>query len=717
MSTTPSPKQVAKRPRIRLKPGRKPARPAPRKPGRPAKAVITPTPAKAPAPKTPTPRPARKRRSTSKLPPQGIRPKGLGIRRLPQPTPAEAAALGDATAWVDCLLPRRHRSPDAAAALAHHLRLMPHLGYDEGLSIPISYLSGSIGDRALRGTTLAQARGWDALADRADLYAAVRRFVGRTCVERARSIDSPTHATSLPRSRTAALLGFPGSRRGAAATDAAVLADAAPRTHRRRANARIDALCALVDMLCGEVGPGSPVVSERTLARFLRRAADFERDAARRSFALLSRRDSASAGGFDWGESLASNREALVECFGVFGAMHRTRSLATLAAAAGRSAHRRREQIVEGLIRTAEAERKRLRALHVRFGLAGTLHDAASADLPFTPRDGAQLLGRIAGEALKGLRCAAFGVMDAHRSGHPHLHVIVVVDRGDYVRFRRQGMEAYERLGMAAWTRDGRWVDKLVHVDALDDPKSRLWRYPVAKLTPSGATATEIIADRTKITPQIRLAAWRQAHGIRATWAKNLARVGLARALPDVPEGAHPLLDAAREASRGGWDLPAALVAVDFAPKAAKQSRRPAARVVGSALDVEEGDEVVEIDVPGNHPALADVASVPGAPTDPSAFAHLEVRLRGHSGAFAVVSVRRNPDASLRAATVARTVRRRRPTKHRTIKIKEASGRDVVVSVEPRVVAVPVAVAMSQDKVDADFQRIAARRASTTSKP
>ena len=202
MSTTGSPGQVAKRPRIRLKPGRKAARPAPRKPGRPATAVVTPVPAKAPAPKTSTPRPARKRRASSKLTRQGIRPKGLGIRRLPQPTPAAIAALGDAIPWVDCLLPRRHRSSAAAAALAHHLRLMPHLAFDEGLSIPISYLSGSIGNRALCGTTLAQARGWDALTERADLYAAVKRFVGRTCVERARSIGSPTHAASLPRSRT-----------------------------------------------------------------------------------------------------------------------------------------------------------------------------------------------------------------------------------------------------------------------------------------------------------------------------------------------------------------------------------------------------------------------------------------------------------------------------------------------------------------------------------
>ena len=594
---------------------------------------------------------------------------------------------------------------------------MPHLGFDAGLSIPISYLSGSVGDRALCGTTLAQARGWDALTDRGDLYAAVKRFVGRTCVKRARSIGSPTHAASLPRSRTAKLLGFPSPRRGAAAADAVVLADAAPRTHRRRANARIDALCALVDMLCGEVGPGSPIVSERVLARFLRRAADFERDAALRSFALLSRRDLASAGESAWGDSPSSNREALVESFGIFGAMHRTRTLATLAAAAGRSAHRRRQRIVEGLIRLVEADRKRLRALHVRFGLAGTLHDAASADLPFTPRDGAQLLGRIAGETLKGLRCAAFGVMDAHRSGHPHLHVIVVLDRGDYVRFRRQGMEAYKRLGMAAWTRDKRWVGKLVHVDALDDPKSRLWRYPVDKLESSGSTATKILADRTEVTLQVRLAAWRQAHGIRATWARNLARVGLACTLPDVAEGAHPLLDAAREASRDGYDLPAALIAVDFAPKAARPVRRPTARVVGAALDVEEMDEVVEIDLPGDDPALADVASVAGAPTDPSDFAHLDVRLRGHSAPFAVVSVLRNADDTLRAATVGRTVRRRRPTKHRTIMIKEASGQDVVVSVEPRVVIVPVAVAITQGKVDADFQRIAARRAAKASKP
>ena len=155
MSTTASPGQVAKRPRIRLKPGRKAARPAPRKPGRPAKAVVTPVPTKALTPRISTPRSTRKRRATSKLPLQGIRPKGLGIRRLPQPTPAAFAALGDAVSWVDCLLPRRHRSPAAAAALAHHLRLMPHLGFDEGLSIPISYLSGSIGDRALCGTTLA----------------------------------------------------------------------------------------------------------------------------------------------------------------------------------------------------------------------------------------------------------------------------------------------------------------------------------------------------------------------------------------------------------------------------------------------------------------------------------------------------------------------------------------------------------------------------------
>ena len=92
-----------------------------------------------------------------------------------------------------------------------------------------------------------------------------------------------------------------------------------------------------------------------------------------------------------------------------------------------------------------QAEGARLRAVHVRLSLAGTLHDAADSDLPFTPRDGAKVLGRIAGDALKELRCAAFGVVDAHQSGHPHLHVVVVLARGDYARFRRQLAEAYRR--------------------------------------------------------------------------------------------------------------------------------------------------------------------------------------------------------------------------------------------------------------------------------
>ena len=179
------------------------------------------------------------------------------------PSPAEAdagevAALGDTVPWVRGLLPRHHRSEAAVTSLAHHLRLLPQLGFDEQLSVSIAYLSGAIGDAALRGTALAHAKGWDTLGDRDALYAAVRWFVGRTCVVRARSVDSPTHAASLPRSRTAARLGFPNPRRGAAAADAAALADASSRTHRRRANARIDALCALVDMLCGRSTPTRP---------------------------------------------------------------------------------------------------------------------------------------------------------------------------------------------------------------------------------------------------------------------------------------------------------------------------------------------------------------------------------------------------------------------------------------------------------------------------
>ena len=105
---------------------------------------------------------------------------------------------------------------------------------------------------------------------------------------------------------------------------------------------------------------------------------------------------------------------------------------------------------------------------------------------------------------------------------------------------------------MTALTRGGRWVDRLVHVDPLDDPASGLWRYPITKLSPSRSTAADMLADRGKVTPQVRLAAWRQAHGIRATWAKHIAHVAVARALPAVADGAHP---AARRRPYGveGW--------------------------------------------------------------------------------------------------------------------------------------------------------------------
>lgn len=720
MSAAGLPGQVVKRQRIRLKPGRKPANPSSRKRGRPPKPVVAAVPVTASTP-TKTPSKASTTRSTRmrpKLPPQGVRPRGLGIRRLPRPTPAEIAALGDTVPWVRGLLPRHHRSPAAVTSLAHHLRLLPQLGFDEQLSVSIAYLSGAIGDAALRGTALAQAKGWDTLGDRDALYAAVRWFVGRTCVVRARSMDSPTHAASLQRSRTAARLGFPNPRRGAAAADAAALADASSRTHRRRANARIDALCALVDMLCGQVDSNSPMVGERILTRFLRRAADFERAAALRSLALLSRRDLAakSASRRAWGDIAAENREILVETFGVFGAMRRTRSLATLAAAAGQAAHLRRERIVDGLIGLVQADGARLRAVHVRLSLAGTLHDAADADLPFTPRDGAKVLGRIAGDALKRLRCAAFGVVDAHQSGHPHLHVVVVLARGDYVRFRRQLAEAYRRWGMTALTRGGRWVDRLVHVDPLDDPASRLWRYPIQKLTPSGSKASDMLAGTSEITKEVRLAAWRQAHGIRATFAKHVVNLAVARALPAVADGAHPLLDVARAASSGGRDLPAALHAVGFAPKIAKP-KRTGARIIGSSPAVEDTDEAIALDIPGEHPALADVAAIPGAPIDARAFEHLAISLPGHPRPFVVASVERNPDDTLRSATVVRDVRRRRPTKRREIRIEEVSGKIVTVPVEPLFATVVVASDMPQSEVDAEFQRIAAVRAARASGP
>ncbi len=724
MSAVRSSGQVHQGQKIKLKPGRKPTKPATRKRGRPPKPVVTAVPVAASTPtktssKATATRPSRSTRTRPKLAPQGVRPKGLGIRRLPRPTPAEGAALGDTVPWIRGLLPRHHRSSAAVTSLAHHLRLLPQLGFDGQLSISIAYLSGAIGDAALRGTALAHAQGWDTLGDRVTLYAAVRWFVGRTCVVRARSVDSPTHAASLPRSRTAARLGFPNPRRGAAAADAAALADASSRTHRRRANARIDALCALVDMLCGQVDTNSPMVGERVLARFLRRAADFERAAALRSLALLSRRDLAakSASRRAWGDIAAANREILVETFGVFGAMRRTRSLATLAAAAGQAAHLRRERIVDGLIGLVQADGTRLRAVHVRLSLAGTLHDAADADLPFTPRDGAKVLSRIAGDALKKLRCAAFGVADAHQSGHPHLHVVVVLARSDYVRFRRQLAEAYRRWGMTALTRGGRWVDRLVHVDPLDDPASGLWRYPITKLAPSRSTAVDMLADRGKVTPQVRLAAWRQAHGIRATWAKNIAHVAVARALPAVADGAHPLLDAARKASKGGRDFTAALLALGFAPKTVEPSQAVGARVIGSSLEFDETDEPVEIDIPGDHPVLAEVAAVPGVPTDRSDFAHVRVRLPNHLGHFVVASVERNPDDSLGSAIVVRDVRRRRPTKRREIRIRSTSGEIVAVPVEPSFVTVPVASDMPQSEVDADFQRIAARRAANLPQP
>jgi hypothetical protein len=65
---------------------------------------------------------------------------------------------------------------------------------------------------------------------------------------------------------------------------------------------------------------------------------------------------------------------------------------------------------------------------------------------------------------------------------------------------------------MAAWTRFRRWVRG-----------NRLWRYPVDKLAPLKPKAQDLIDDPSKVMPQVRRAELRQTHGIRPTWARNLA--------------------------------------------------------------------------------------------------------------------------------------------------------------------------------------------------
>lgn len=714
MASSGSPGQGGSPTKTGLRRGPKPKGILRRKPGRPPKVAAKGAPAKPrkrPA-ATPAKGPARTQAGTPKLGPQGSARPGRQIEHLKRPKPSEVTAIpADALDWVWASMPPGCQQVRFAVALAHHLRLLPHLGYDAALSLPLAYLTGRIGDDGMRRTNLALATGWSNIRDDKALYQAVQRHVASTCVKRSRSLTSPTHRHALPRSMATGLLGTDNRPRGKAAADAVALADNAPRTHRRRANDRIDGLIALIDMMCDEVGSKAPMVSGRVLERFLTKAARFQATSSSKSRGLVARPQKGANGGIApaWGSNEAANRRAMVDEFGPDGAGKRTRSVAELAQAMAGTAHRHRLCLVEAMTRVWDADRGRLRAFHVRLGLAGTLYDAARADIPFTPGDAAKLLAKLAEAGLRDLRAAAFGVADAHKSGNPHLHVVVVIRRGDWARFRRQLAEAYRSWGMTARTRGGQWDDRLVHVDEMHAATDRIWYYPVDKLEPDKATAQEMLDDPRKITPRTRLAAWRQAHGIRATFSSGIVNRMAARALAAAEDGAHPVLDAARKASDGGKDLPAALIEFDFAflLRPAKP-RKP--RVVGSRPEMEDAAATIEIDLHTGHPALCAVDAVPGSPVDAAAFSGIAVDLPGHREPFAVERVDRPADGSRGTVTLCRGAATKKPTKRCIMIIAEAPDAIVHVAVEPLFRTVPLSSELGPDQLQAEFARMAANK-------
>ncbi len=633
---------------------------------------------------------------------EGWRPRGLPIKRLPAPSARQRKAISpDAILWVRCLLPKGFQGQQFALAFIHRLRLLPHLAYDPALSLPIARLAGHIHRPAFRSSNFAREHHWGTQFDKDKLDTALSAFVGFECWRRARAKDSQTHRHRLRPTRTALGLGLASKPRGKEALNAAALSDAKEIVHRRRANGKADELVAIVDLACDRVGDDQPMVTERVLRRYLEKARDFDDWARKRQMGLLTRQELGGQDGeaaYDGGE--ASNLEEMVAAFGQLGAVKRVHSLAWLAASKGRSDHERRVRIVDALVQTWSANQAGLVALHIRLNLAGSLLDVAHPRFAMTPRDCARLLARIAATSFAGIDAAAYGVLDSTPRGWPHMHVIAVVDRDQCPELKARIAAAYEEWRMDPTKPSGDLDERLVHFDELTERGEPMWRYPIKKLAPSDKTAADLLARPQDITPEIRLAAWRQVHGIRATWSFGLENMGVARALGAIDDGAHPLIDAARLASAAGKDGAAALGAVGYAPRIAPPDPNSAA-FDGLATERMETEGTVELDLPADDRALKAVVkkiAAVGPAVTTADLARMRVRLPRHATAFTVKALRFD-EGQLRTVTLERRVTTKQPTGGKTVKILEPDGSGVLVDVLPRGGAVAVGTRLDDEGV------------------
>ena len=452
--------------------------------------------------------------------------------------PPRRQASPDEVTWIRSLLPAPQTRPGLAERLAAHLDLLPHLAFDDELSLPIAYLSGHLCRRGLAGSALGERVAWSGKTD-ADFKSTVSEWVSARCLERALSTMSPTHKERLRDSLPVARLKL-GRRTGRRAVgddgssmdidESGSLADNDPSAHRRRINVRQDALVALLDMICDRVGGTSPMVSDRVLARCRGRAQAFILGPGTTPAPVnpdLPTRPQ------DGGGTSRRRRPTLVEA----------------AEASRAELHRWRAAQVESMRATWACKRRSLVARHMRLGLPGALCDATRGGpdddrLPFTPRDGALVIAEIVRGAAKGLTCGIFGAFDATRRGFPHLHCVVVMRREEWAPFLLRVGAYYRKFGVPLQELPPRWRRYVVFHRLLRKVADQGWTYPLRKLEPPTREAL-LGSDHGTPDPALRRAAWRQAHRIPRAPSVGLKPTAAAKALLRVERGASRTIDEA----------------------------------------------------------------------------------------------------------------------------------------------------------------------------